>query len=152
MKPLLLTLLLASLASAAELLPLTVDSTALGKTVVVKGTLGQPLGRLITIEGAVAGPEHLKTKAQQGRTWFLVRKVKGKDLPAPCLIELPLLPADTPAAGKTTTLRGYEDGGFRGIPAAALKEMTAIPQTTSWAFVTFFHVVKQLRRSDSPVR
>ena len=133
-----------ALAATAQDEP-TVDCTGLGQTVLVRGRLGQTLGKVITIEGRDVGRDYQRPKGEQNDHLFRVTKVEGQALPEPRIIRLDFFrfrSVRPPGEGEQRTLRGYEDGGFTGIPAAALKETKTMPQTTSWHFTTFFQVMK----------
>jgi hypothetical protein len=122
-----------------------VESVGLGRAVVVRGQLGQPLGKVIAIEGSAVGSDYKRSKADQSAILFRVTKVDGTPLPEPRVIRLSFfgfLSVRPPTDGEERTFRGYEDGGFSGIPNAALKEMDSIPQTADWYFSTHFRVIK----------
>ena len=124
--------------------PLIVESSALGRTVTVRGTLGQPLGNLITIEGSAVEHDYPRTKTQDYNHEVLMRvtKVEGVKLQNTVVIQLHISRSQLGefAPGVTRTFRGYEDGGFTGIPNEANRVLKA--QSTDWYFKTFFRVVK----------
>lgn len=122
----------------------TVESTALGQTVVVRGRLGQPLGQLMTIEGVEAGRDYRRSKGDVGEHLFRVIKVEGQTLQEPQVVRLRfgLFHTRPPGEGEKRTLRGYETGGFADIPQAALGETHGLLQTRGWHFETYFQVIK----------
>lgn len=122
-----------------------VESVELGHAVIVRGQLGQPLGKVITIEGSGVERPFKRFKAEQSAIQFRVTKVDGKSLPEPRVIHLSFfsfLSVRPPTDGENRTFRGYEDGGFYGIPDAALKEMEPNIQTVNRHFSTHFCVIK----------
>ena len=119
-----------------------VDSSALGRTVSVRGKLGQPLGKLITIEGTAVEHDYPRTKAENDAILMRVTKVEGAVLPQAVVISLSIRQSILRpfAPGITRTFRGYEDGGFTGVPAEANKILAVA--ATDWYFRTSFCVVK----------
>jgi hypothetical protein len=86
----------------------------------VTGILGQPLGTMVTVSG-IAVPNPSRRKAEAGDTVFLrIIEVDGKPLASP--VEFPFrkahetVAAPEPVVGKAFTYRGYETGGFEGVP------------------------------------
>ncbi len=125
--------------------PKAVESVELGHAVIVRGQLGQPLGKVITIEGSGIERVYKRFKADQSAIQFRVTKVDGMSLPEPRVIHLSFfsfLSVRPPTDGEERIFRGYEDGGFSGIPNAALKEMGPNVQTVNRHFSTHFCVIK----------
>jgi hypothetical protein len=86
----------------------------------VVGLLGLPLGTIVTVSG-VAVPNTSLRKADEGEALFLkVVAVDGQPLAKP--IEFPFrkahdtVVASEPVIGKEFSYRGYETGGFEGVP------------------------------------
>ena len=130
-----------TLASASAEDSKSVESAGLGRTVLVRGQLGQPLGRVITIEGSAVEREFRRTKAEDGKTLFRVSKVDGQALPQPTVIRLDFFGAVRPPNdSEKRTFRGYENGGFTGIPNEANKVLGYA--SSDWYFETHFCVIK----------
>lgn len=115
----------------------------------VIGWLGQPLGKLVTIEGVAADASYMECKAHAAETMLRIQKVNGKDLPRECVFPFgPFLATgiDEPRAGSRFKYIGYETGGFTGVPGTAWEYVRAI-QTTGYGFTTHFVVLRdELKR------
>lgn len=130
--------------------PPSVHSSQLGKEVAVIGRLGAPLGQMIKIAGEVAGKDVTRSKSQESVPLFWVRAVDGMSLKEPVLVELQFFsfqqqPKLEP--GQYCVFRGYQDGGFRGIPTGAVRMMSPIPATQNWYFHESFQVLMDERRT-----
>jgi hypothetical protein len=115
----------------------------------VIGWLGQPLGKIVTIEGVTADASYPRSKADARETLLRIQKVNGKDLPGECVFPFsPFLAQgiDEPSAGGRFKYIGYETGGFTGHPGKAWDYVPAI-QTTGYGFTTHFVVLRdELKR------
>lgn len=88
----------------------------------VIGSLGRPLGEVVTIVGIVADGDYTRRKADAGETLLRVQTVNGRSLKSEAIFHFrPFEGADIkkPAAGTRFKYTGYETGGFSGIPDKA---------------------------------
>jgi hypothetical protein len=87
----------------------------------VIGWLGQPLGKVVTVEGVVADATFERSKAQVGQTLLLIQAVDGKQLPERVVycFDGAVRDIEEPKAGSRFKYIGYETGGFTGKPARA---------------------------------
>jgi hypothetical protein len=86
----------------------------------VMGRLGRPLGTMLTVSG-VAVPNTSRRKADASEALFLkITAVDGQPLAKP--VEFPfrkaheIVDVPEPVIGKEFSYRGYETGGFEGVP------------------------------------
>lgn len=132
--------LLAPSLSAAESVP----SVDLGRSIAV-GRLGQPLGKVMRVEGAAVESNYPRSKGQDNTLFFRVTAVEGRALPQPVVIELGFFSSDISQElppGERRTFIGYETGQFSGLPDAAGQHLSAIPATTGYGFTTELVVLK----------
>ncbi len=106
----------------------------------VLGALGRPFGTIVTVSGrAIANPSH--RKADDGYPVVLrITTVDGKPLPGP--VDYPFMLAGSvdvrrPGVGEAFTLRGFETGGYDGVPSG----FTATWQTAGFHFESAFLVL-----------
>lgn len=125
----------------------TIRSTDIGRSVTIIGKLGQPLGRVIQIEGTpVESTDPLRRqKALMSALLLRVNKVQGVALPEPVVIELSF-PYDWSehklAPGERRVFTGYEGGRFDGIPNEATPHIKNLPASKGWGFSTYFIILK----------
>jgi hypothetical protein len=107
----------------------------------VMGELGVPLGTMVTVSGK-AVPNNSRSKANEGEPLFLqITSVDGKALSKP--VEYPFrkardfIDAASPKIGDSFEFRGYETGGYSGVPL----NYGAPWQDTSFYFSTEFLVL-----------
>ncbi|MEK6249244.1 MAG: hypothetical protein N2C12_13765, partial [Planctomycetales bacterium] len=116
-----------------------ISSDDLNHRLVVIGPLGVPLGEMTTIEGtAVINP------GKGASNLFEITSVNGRGLSKPITMSYRIWPwSDVKKldAKARYRLRVYQDGGFAGVPAQAMKETTYV-QTHAYNFVTSLVVVR----------
>jgi hypothetical protein len=106
----------------------------------VIGQLGVPLGTMVEVTGTVV-PNNSRRKADGGEPFFLqIYAVDGKPLTKP--VEYAFrerLPGyvTSPKVGESFDLRGYETGGYDGVPL----HYSAPWQDTGFYFTTKFLVL-----------
>ncbi len=124
----------------------TVPAGKLGREISVIGFLEVPLGKVCTIKGKMLEEKELNWKGAEGLKFIRVTRVDGKALPQPVQIQVYSTPGFSLSKlkpGEEMELKGYESGGFQGIPDdPALKE--CIWQDTAWHFSTQFNAFKKL--------
>ncbi|HKB40057.1 MAG TPA: hypothetical protein VKD72_26715, partial [Gemmataceae bacterium] len=106
----------------------------------VLGSLGKPLGTLVTVEGVAANDDYRQLKIDQGKILLRIQKVDGKALKEEAIFpfeDLPFASVKKPAIGARFKYLGYETGRFVGIPQEALKHVGQAT-TTDHYFVTSF--------------
>lgn len=94
----------------------------------VQGSLGQPLGKLITVEGQIRAGD-AGGKAEQGKLLLEVTKLDGKPLPKPVSLAIGFFAFTgiaAPKAGSAVKYQGYETGSFQGIPSESFRVMPAV--------------------------
>lgn len=106
----------------------------------VIGWLGQPLGRIVTIEGLVAGDDYRRMKADLGHTLLRVRAVNERALPAEQVFHFH--GKVKPMVGGKFRYTGYETGGFTGHPQE-LEEFGPPVAGTRYGFTTEFVIVRE---------
>jgi len=111
----------------------------------IAGVLGVPLGKVVSIEGAVVIDSFRKMKSDEGETLLKVERVDGRAVRAETIIPLRLMASGSlkmPEPGYRFCYRGYESGSFTGIPEEALRYM---PQasTEGFQFRTYFLVIRE---------
>jgi len=146
MKPVLLTLLLVF----APLLAVAEDKP---KPVTIASMLGQGFGKIIVIEGKVIDDTDTRMRAHMGKKLLEVQKVNGQKMANPPQIQLSSFSfskVDIPERGTLVQLRGYETGGFSGIPGKAFDDIPMVA-TTGYFFKTQFMVTKVLRQVKAPI-
>ncbi len=97
--------------------PKRVNYFELGREVEVIGCTGEPLGKLLQIEGALfqAKPDEAIPKSYEWTTVFLVDRINGRPLAEPIRVTLANPASKTRFELKShrrMRLTGYEDGGF----------------------------------------
>ncbi len=125
----------------------SVLASELGGTVPVIGKLGQPLGKLVTIEGRCAKGAVLRKKGLESATIVFVETIDGKAAQERCWVEIwPYGPSREQSAkpGTPCKLLGYETGGFRGSPDGAMEASGETFADHRWCFITHFEYVKVL--------
>jgi hypothetical protein len=138
-----------SVASAAEPTPTgepsrktVIDARELGARYQILGPLGAPLGAVVTIVAT-----RMESHSKDAPDLLRVASMGGKRLHPPvtmCYKTLPWIGMKPLERNKEYELRAYQDGGFTGIPAAAMKE-TATVQTPSYGFTTHLVILKILQ-------
>jgi hypothetical protein len=127
----------------------------------VIGWLGQPLGKIITVEGVAADENYHGIKQDAGQTLLRIQVVDGKVLPEECVFHFGEFshyfdPMEKPKVGSKFKYIGYETGGFTGVQPG-LFEYTAPFASTGYAFTTHFVVLrdelkpKQVIQADDKV-
>ena len=115
----------------------------------ITGRFGQPLGKVIAIEGQVIGENERLWKGRDfSKAAVLVTKCNDAALERPITIECSL--RDAPQAGTKVRLTGFETGGFTGMSDdvfAWYKSHIGVPQARGWGFTVEFIV---LEPSQSP--
>lgn len=111
---------------------------------IVVGSLGVPLGEVLTIEGIAADENYTKRRADSGDILLRVQTVNGKALKHEAIF--PFSPFEgaemtKPSAGMRFKYVGYETGGFSGIPEGAFAYVPRVP-TSGYYFTTSFVVLR----------
>jgi hypothetical protein len=110
----------------------------------ITGSLGSPLGTIMTIRGRIY--TGARSKAEEDAFHFHVFQVDGKKLAQPVIISLESfawLDLLLPGEGETVSYIGYETGGMTGIPEQAFEHMDRVA-TTDFHFSVYFQVIKQV--------
>jgi hypothetical protein len=82
----------------------------------IVGRLGLPLGQVAEMEGEIVSPESSGAKEDEGLLLMKVTSIIGKLQPHPQLLRFTLPGGEKPPAGTKMKFRGYETGGFKGLP------------------------------------
>ena len=110
----------------------------------VIGSLGRPLGEVVTIEGIAADENYTRRKADTGEILLRVQAVNGKSLKREAILNFhPYEGTEMkrPSAGMRFKYVGYETGGFSGIPEAAFVYVPRAP-TSGYYFTTSFVILR----------
>ena len=110
----------------------------------VIGSLGLPLGEVVTIEGITADGEYTRRKADAGETLLRVQTVNGRPLKREAIFHFrPFEGADLkkPRAGMRFKYIGYETGGFSGIPDKAFDYVPRVA-TDGYYFTTSLVILR----------
>ncbi len=108
------------------------------------GSLGRPLGEVVSIEGIAADEDYTRRKADAGEILLRVLAVNGKSLKREVVLNFhPYEGAEmkNPSAGMRFKYFGYETGGFSGIPEAAFVYVPRVP-TSGHYFTTSFVILR----------
>lgn len=114
----------------------------------VIGWLGQPLGKIVTIEGVVTDDYYRKMKVDAGQTLLRVQAVDGKKLPGEQIVTVLSAGVEKPKVGSKFKYIGYETGGFTGVPREAFRYMQPVVATTGYYFTTDFVVVREAIKQE----
>ena len=109
-----------------------------------QGKLGTGFGEITEITGTIVDT---RRKADSGKKMLQVQSVDGKNLETSVFLELHVFrftDIKIPARGAMVKLRGYETGGFRGIPNEAFKDIPRVA-TTDFQFNSSFQVTKRIK-------
>jgi len=110
----------------------------------VQGRLGQPLGRIITVDAEVVDGKETRVKALEGATVLRVLRVENKELPGPMISTytwLPTVPTKK-LAGRVRFL-AYETGAFVGVPHESFEHILPFA-AQGFYFQTSLVIVKAL--------
>jgi hypothetical protein len=122
----------------------------LGHRIKVIGSLDAPLGTELLVEGQYVDGDTLNSKDTEGISLIRVDRVNGKPVANTSLLKFGFLPGvNVPAStghGESFRFKGYEDGGFRGVPPVRLEQEFA---HHGWHFTTFFHVTHVLQPGNA---
>jgi hypothetical protein len=110
----------------------------------VLGRLGQPLGKIVTIEGVFADGNLTKMKMDDGWILVRVRVVDGKRLEKERVFQYEQSRKASPKVDSEFKFIGYETGGFTGIPGDAFKYTLPVA-TTGYGFTTSFVFLRDER-------
>ncbi|MDH4129391.1 MAG: hypothetical protein OEV44_11580 [Spirochaetota bacterium] len=115
------------------------------KTLVI-GSLGKPLGKIITIEGSIIDGESTRTKEDSGKLLLEVYLVDGVKLKKPVIINYSTFSwasIKNIRANNKFKYIGYETGGMTGIPDDAFKYIPRVA-TKSYGFSVYFQICKEV--------
>lgn len=125
------------LAMFSIFMPLHAEPKEGSKIESVSSLLGHGFGKIIEIEGLIVDVRDTRMKAHEGRKFMKIYWVGGKALEEPQLIEVMAFgfsAVKIKNRGAWTRLRGYESGGFRGIPSEAFGHDDQVPRVASTDF------------------
>ena len=105
----------------------------------VIGRLGEPLGKVVTIEAEIIDGDTLKQKAMMGLWLLHIKRVGDQRKDALMSVEGVVLPK---THGAPIKLIGYETGRFIGTPSEAFKHIPAMA-TRGFGFETSFVALKK---------
>ena len=122
-----------------------------GDVITISPLLGGGFGKVIEIEGQIVDEQDTRLRAHLGKKLIEVRQVGTRALPKPMVIELLVFPwtdIEIPERGTVVRFRGYETGGFSGIPSEAFEDIPSVA-TTAHHFQSWFRVTKLLKQSKA---
>jgi len=138
-------ILFSSAVTRAEMVPdqpKSITLSELNKLQVI-GWLGQPLGKIVTIEGVVPDATFVRSKEQEDKTLLRVQTVDGIKLSEAavfCFSSL-LSGIEEPKAGAKFKYIAYETGGFTGVPEGNFAYVGPLC-CTSYYFTTHFVIIR----------
>ena len=143
--------LLESLASTNPANSRPVLAGSLGYAVKVIGPLGEPLGKVVLIEGwAITEREMNRNSKAPINENFAVDTIDGQKLESPAWIQLELPHNHPPLKeGKRERFTGFQTGGFINEPWEAYNFERVYLQTTGWYFLVYFVVLEPPKNSGS---
>lgn len=112
----------------------TVPYWEIGNRVQILGTLGQPIGTYLRLEGKRVGQAKVPTKTGPGD--FRVEKVNGKPLAQP--LTLWSEPVKAWPMGTRGVVEGYETGEMIGVPEEVLARTGRPAPQAVWQFSVHF--------------
>jgi len=110
----------------------------------VIGSLGRPLGEVVTIEGIAADGDYTRRKAETDEILLRVQAVNGNSLKREAIFNFhPFEGTELkkPSAGMRFRYVGYETGGFSGVPEAAFAYVPRVA-TSGYYFSTSFVILR----------
>lgn len=122
----------------------TIHYADLHHKIEITGSLGEPLGRICTLEAMVVPEDEKRSKAESGVPLLKVSRVNGKKLIKPVIIRYEQFAwnsAGELAEDKIYKITGYETGGMSGIPEEAFRYMLPVA-TQGFHFDVFLQIVK----------
>ena len=117
----------------------------------ISSLLGAGFGKMIEIEGRIVDDQDTRLRAHLGKKLIEVQQVGTHALPKPVLIELLVFrwtDIPIPVRGTVVRFRGYETGGFIGIPNEAFEDVPSVA-TTAHHFQSRFQVTKLLKQTKA---
>ncbi|MBB5350484.1 hypothetical protein HNR46_000712 [Haloferula luteola] len=119
-----------------------------GEGISISSQLGAGFGKMIEIEGRIVDDQDTRLRAHLGKKLIEVKRVGTHALTKPIVIELLVfgwIDISIPERGTVARFRGYETGGFTGIPNEAFEDVPFVP-TTAHHFQSRFQVTKLLKQ------
>lgn len=120
--------------------------------ITVSPLLGAGFGKMVEIEGWIVDDHDTRLRAHLGKKLIEVKRVGAHELPKPVVIEVLVFrwtDISIPERGTFVGFRGYETGGFTGIPNDAFEDVPAVA-TTAHHFQSQFQVTKLLKQTKAP--
>lgn len=115
--------------------------------VVLKARLLAGFGKMIEIEGRIVTDEDTRQRAHLGKNLIEVQWVGEKKLNKPVVMLISMFgfaKFELPKRGSLVRFRGYETGGFSGIPKGAFEDIPTVA-TTDHHFQSWFQITKELK-------
>lgn len=116
------------------------------ESIAISPLLSTEFGKLVEIEGKIVDDSDTRLRSHLGKTLLEVNCVGTIELKQPIVIELLLFgwtEIKIPARGTRVRFRGYETGGFTGIPNEAFADIPSVA-TTDHHFESRFQITKLL--------
>ena len=120
--------------------------SGLGNSHLVIGSLGEPLGKIITIEGIIIDGDDTRMKENSGKLLLKVELVNGNKLKKSVTIDYRTFnwaKVKDMTVNKRFKYIGYESGDMTGIPYDAFKYIPMVA-TRSYGFSVYFQICKEL--------
>jgi hypothetical protein len=120
----------------------------------IKPRLGSAFGTLVEIEGRIVDDRDTHLRSHLGKKLILIHSVGDREPASPIIMELRVFSFTSvtiPERGMWVRFRGYETGGFTGIPENAFKDIPEVA-TTHHHFESYFQVTKNLEPSRAEPR
>jgi len=117
------------------------------KSIPVTPKLEATFAKIIEIEGKVVNDIDTRRRSDLGKKLIEIYHIGERALKVPIVIELSVFSftdIKIPGRGSWVRFRGYETGGFTGIPREAFKDIPQVA-TTNHHFESRFQVTKSLK-------
>ena len=117
------------------------------KPIELSPRLGSGFGKLIEIEGKIVNDRDTRLRAHLEKKLLEVDRVGERRLANPIVMELSVFSfteIKIPVRGTRVRFRGYETGGFTGIPREAFEDIGLVA-TTNYHFQSRFQITKRLK-------
>jgi hypothetical protein len=108
--------------------------------------LGAEFGKMIEIEGKIVDDTDTRLRSHLGKSLIEVSRVNGLELKESQIMELfvfSFTDITIPVRGTKVRFRGYETGGFTGIPQEAFDDIPLVA-STNHHFESQFQITKRL--------
>ena len=108
------------------------------------GSIGRPLGEVVTVEGTAVDDSYTRRKEDAGEILLRIQSVNGKRLKSEAVLHFVAYNGEEskkPSVGTKFKYIGFETGGFSGMPESAFVYIPRVP-TSGYYFTTSFVILR----------